>query len=555
VSFSGKPFLRETTLVALLLLLVFLANLSIASRSPFGAWMDEVFMDDPGLNLAAGKGWASSTWNYQTDREFWAQNSPLYPAGLSVWARVFGGSMVASRAYCYFLGAVGLFFLWLGSYRLNLLTPGYRLFWLLFLATEYAMNWMMRNARYDVWIFVGLSLAWTGASLKRPAARYALIFVGCFLGPWAGFVSLTYILLLAGLGTVLTGFRAWKEAAAGVAGAVVGMLSVLGFYVLMGVAGSFWRILQGYSVAGTSLRSPAVLEVFLYPREDYGIILLIVALAVLTVLYRRRRRADYARWLGLGWGMILLMPCIMLARGSFTSIYLYMVIIPLSLAILALAARPEQRNAGRMITLAMGLLCLSGLPLRMYFACKEWDYRDPRHIRAFVRAYIKPEDCVCTDYLFYFEVRDYVRWYAIPNYIPITPPDEAKRINVALLADSRFPDVARDPTPLKAIGGGWRKVAVFPPPEMLARSRPRVAASYTLYRRGERSGDPGPTASDADVSVSGWAASRTLSGVKGALRRHGFHNTNQVRSATTQLCEIGAAQVTESSTRKTARNR
>ena len=219
-------------------------------------------MDDPGLNVAAGKAWTSSTWTYQTDREFWAQNSPLYPAGLSVWARVFGSSMVASRAYCYFLGTVGLFFLWLGSYRLNLLTPGYRLFWLLFLATEYGMNWMMRNARYDVWIFLGLSLAWTGTSLKRPAAQVWADLHG-LLSRALGRVRKPDLHLPAGR----TGDHAHRisrmEGGRG-RGDRGGRWDALriGFYALMGVAGSFWRVVQGSSVAGTSVRFRAVLEVF-----------------------------------------------------------------------------------------------------------------------------------------------------------------------------------------------------------------------------------------------------------------------------------------------------
>ena len=178
-----------------------------------------------------------------------------------------------------------------------MLTPGYRLFWLVFLATNYSTNFMTRNARYDVWIFVGLGLAWTGASLRNPAGRYGVIFLGCFLAPWAGFISLTYILLLAGLGALLSGFRRWKESASAVAGAMAGMVSVLGFYSLMGVLQSFWRMVKVLSVAGKGCRFPEVLQVFLYPMGDYGIVLMIVVLAVLTVLNRKNRSPNYtAGW-------------------------------------------------------------------------------------------------------------------------------------------------------------------------------------------------------------------------------------------------------------------
>jgi hypothetical protein len=485
LSLAGKIQAWEKWLVALLLALLFLANLAIASRSPWGGWMDEVGYTDPGLNLAAGKGWVSSVWRYQTDREFSAPNSPLYPAGLSVWARLFGVSMVSARAHCYFLGMVGLFLLWLGTFRLKLLTPGYRLLWLVFLAMDYGTNWMMRNNRYDVWIFVGLGLAWVGASLRKPVLRYGLIFLGCYLSPWAGFISLTYLCLLAGLAAVLTGFRRWREAVTAVVAAVAGMFSVLGFYSVMGVLQPFYSMIKRLSVAGPGARSSAGLSIFLFWRWDYGIALMIVALAVLSLWHVKKRSAHCLPWIGLGGGVVVLMPCLMLARGIFPTMYFYMLVIPLSLAILVLAVQAGRGWLARGVLVLVGLLCFTGLPARMYTSWKEWDYRDPRHIRDFVRTYLRPEDRIYTDELFYFEVRDYVRWYSAAMYDEIIPPDEAARVNAALVLDSEFPDLTRDSSPMQAIGGGWTKVAVFPTAEMRARLKytPRLPNTYTLYRR------------------------------------------------------------------------
>ena len=439
LSISDKIQAREKWLVALLLAFLFLGNLSIAPRSPWGGWMDEVFMVDPGLNLAAGKGWVSSVWWYQNDHQFWAQNSPLFPAALSLWARAFGRSMIACRTYCYALATLGMFLFWLGNYRFKLLSPGYRLFWLVFLATDYATNFMMRNDRYDVWIFVGLGLAWVGASLRRPAARYGLIFLGCYLCPWAGFISMTYLFLLAGLAVVLTGFGRWREAVTGLVAAGAGMFSVLGFYFVMGVLPQFWRMVGVLSVAGPGAQHSVGLGVFLYPRGDYGIVLMILMLAALTLWQLKNRPAGWGRWVGLGWGAVILMPCIMLARGIFPTVYFYMLVIPLSLAILELAARLGRGWLGRGVALLMGLLCLTGLPTRMYFSWREWDYRDPGHLRDFVRAHIQPEDRVYSDYLFYFELREYVRWYAVLLYQEAILPGEAARVNVALVNDLDTP--------------------------------------------------------------------------------------------------------------------
>ncbi len=476
---------REPLFAALLILGLFLANLSIASRSPFGGWMDEVFMVEPGLNLAAGTGWKSSTWFYQTDREFWAQNSPLYPAALSVWVRAFGISMASARAYCYFIGAIGTFLFWLGTYRFKLMTPGYRLFWIVFLTMQYSTNWMMRNERYDVWIFCGLGMAWAGATLRNPLARYSVIFLGCYLCPWAGLISMTYLYLLAGLVTLLSWFRFWKETATAVAGALCGMFSLFGFYKLMGVWEPFWKMVHTLTLVGGWYHFPQVFRVFLFVRGDYGITLMLGVLAVLTVIYRKNLLVPPARWLGLGWGIAILLPCIMVARGMFPTMYFYMMVVPLSLAIFVALSASSQLKAARCLAIILGVICLGGLPLRMYFAAREWDYRDPGHLREFVRAHVKPGDHIFADYLFYFEVRDYAQWYSAPSYAPIIPADEAARVNVALVNDADFPNLVTDASPMKTIGGGWEKVAVFPPPDVVAglRRAPRVNNTYTLYRR------------------------------------------------------------------------
>ncbi len=480
----GKIASHEVWLVPVLLLFFFLANFSIATRSPFGGFMDEVFMVDPGLNLAAGKGWNSTSWRYQTSTAFWAQNSPLYPAALSVWARVFGISMVSSRAYCYTLGMAGTFLFWLGAYRFKLLTPAYRLFWIAFLALQYSTNWMMRDERYDVWIFVGLSIAWAGAALRNPVAKYALIFFGCCICPWAGLISMTYLYLMAGLVLVLSGFRLWKEAATAVVGALAGMFSLFGFYKAMGVWEPFWKMVHTLTLAGGWYHFPEVFRVFLYVKGDYGITLMLVALAALTVLNRNKITSLPARWLWLGWSVAILLPCAMIARGMFPTMYFYMMVVPLSLAVLVpLAALP--RTLPRCaLTALLVLICFGGLPSRMYFAWREWDYRDPKHIREFVRAHVKPEDRVYTDYLFYFELRDYAQWYACPSYAEIIPADEADKVNIAILSSEEYPELTRQ-TPFFQGIAGWKKEAVFPTPETLASlgHAPRVATTYTLYRR------------------------------------------------------------------------
>jgi hypothetical protein len=398
--------------------------------------------------------------------------------------------MVSSRAYCYFLGAVGTCLFWLAAFRLKLAVPVGRLFWIVLISTEYATNWMMRDERYDVWIFLGLGLAFLGASMKRSAARYGLIFAGCFLGPAAGFVCVPYIFSMAAFITVLTRFSRWKEALASMIGAVCGMVAVFSLYYGAGVLGTFMHTLRSVSAMGVKFSGIEIQKIFLYPKQDYGMILMMAALLLLTMACGRSRDNAGRRWIWFGWGTVFLVPCTMLARGSFTEMYFYMVIIPLSLSILALLTLsvPTNRRQWTILIMVAGLMggaCLTGLPARLYTTFKEWSFRDPQNMQNFVRRYVTPGDRVLVDSAFYFVLRDHVRFCAESHYIGGIPTDEATNINVVVLPVSRFPDLTRDDSGLGNIGGGWKKVAVFPTGEMLSElnQAPHSAQSYVLYRR------------------------------------------------------------------------
>ena len=64
--------------------------------------------------------------------------------------------------------------------------------------------------------------------------------------------------------------------------------------------------------------------------------------------------------------MVVLMPCMMVMRGVFVMMYFYMLIIPLSLAILQLAQQALVSVRGRYlpitVTVIMGMLCLAVFP-------------------------------------------------------------------------------------------------------------------------------------------------------------------------------------------------
>jgi hypothetical protein len=286
---------------------------------------------------------------------------------------------------------------------------------------------------------------------------------------------------------LLTWFKFWKEALVAVVGAVSGVVGVGLFFSAFGRFEAFRKSVS-YLTALEQGKWHSPYAILVYPSDDVGVAIMIALLGILSFYYWRHPISGSARWLGLGWGIIILMPCMMFARGAFPMMYFYMVIIPVSLAILQLSQQalssPRGRHLALAITVIMGMLCLGGLPARLYTSWKDWEFRNPQHMRDFVRTYVHPDDAVFSDYPFYFELRDYAKFVAMPAYRWVVPPDEARQINVAIVRDKDMPDLTRDASGLEGIGGGWKKVAVFPTPEMQSTGRKGPdGATFTLYRR------------------------------------------------------------------------
>lgn len=321
------------------------------------------------------------------------------------------------------------------------------------------------------------------------ASRHGLIFLGCFLAPLAGFISLPYLAALAGLLVFIAGFVRWKDAVTILLGAGCGMFAVLAFYAWHGQLETFLHMVKNLSAAGTPPAPAEKLRIFLYPMDDGGLILLLVALLLLTIFGNRNQAAARRRWLWLGWGIVLVMPCLMLARTKFPVQYFHLVVIPLSLSVLALLVIDAPARRSRLVSVVviilLGAACLGGLPARLFTSLKEWKLRDPRHLHDFVHRYLGANDCVVADSKFYFELRGQVRFSSTPLYLWVIPPDEAAKINVVLLSAAEFPDVARDASKLERLGGGWEKIAVFPTEEMRANfpNWSPATPEYFLYRR------------------------------------------------------------------------
>src|SRR5688500_17432829 len=95
-----------------------IANLLTATRSPT-VWRDEVLYADPGVNLATGRGFTSTAWQFQPSNETFISNMPGHPLLLAGWVKLFGLSPLSVRALDFFLAAAAVALLYAAILRLT----------------------------------------------------------------------------------------------------------------------------------------------------------------------------------------------------------------------------------------------------------------------------------------------------------------------------------------------------------------------------------------------------------------------------------------------------
>src|SRR5215471_8820653 len=80
-------------------------------------WCDDVTWSEPAINLVKTGQFTTSVWQFQPAGTFWAVNPPLYCFILSGWLRLFGTSLLAVRSFNFVLLKLGLFLVWVLSWK------------------------------------------------------------------------------------------------------------------------------------------------------------------------------------------------------------------------------------------------------------------------------------------------------------------------------------------------------------------------------------------------------------------------------------------------------
>jgi hypothetical protein len=459
-----------------------LLNVLTADRSPT-VGMDEAIFTEPAINLIHGHGFTVEHWNGKSDR-FWTGNAPLYSLLLSVWLRAAPFSPTGVRTLNYLITLSAAAALIAAARRFRLVDRGAGMMLLASLLCAYSISFSYRSGRYDMTLFLVVSLAFFSASIPHSRLRLTAIFLACTFVPWAGFQLPAYafavsiaVLLALRRKSVMMLVALWS-------GIGCGAVALLLFYSWQGVLPDFIATIGRHSIvpiAGVehtgynSLWAKWTLisrSLLVDPLSLVAAGLLLVAtVAAYRNLPGRIRSLTIAAL-----AMSVMIPIAFAVLYSYPMYYAWMVVIPLATALAAVRSFSSSRAAQGAAIIALLWLIVTGLPLRLILTALEWRCRDYAPVRALVLRNVRPADRVYGDFPAYYPVKEIAAGVAFPLQVyppyrlQLTQPEKAG-IDVLILGEETFRDRAAFP-------GHWQKVDALSacPPSILRRVRPGFGA-------------------------------------------------------------------------------
>jgi len=425
----------EPALVALLLLAFMAINFTTSTHYPT-PWGDEAFFADPATNYATGHGFVSTVdvCGDSTPHTFFACNVPFYSYVLGNWIRVFGFSVLSTRALNYILFPLAAWVLWGATRRLNLIrTPRARLLFLLLICLGYGDSFIFRTVRYDCLGLLLLALALLAYSLRSRSMRLATIAAIGLLLPFAGLELVCYSFLLGVVLLLYFRGRVIRELIALGAGIPFGIAGLLGLFAFHGVLGNFFAQFRLESV-----------NRLVFFDKDPSLALVFAACVVLGIDRVRTRSFRPSSPLAFAIVTGIVIPAGLLATKKFPIYYSWMAYIPLALGFAAELSRSTvvpSRAARTLAALAVGLACLLGLPAQLSLAAYYWKDRNVAQVDALIHKEITKHDWVYTDPSAYFAVRS-----ATPHVVPFKifqiSEEEKNKVNVLVVPPQAFDEFA-----------------------------------------------------------------------------------------------------------------
>jgi len=443
----------EPWLVAMMLAVFCVSTVSLVTAFP--VHIDEVSYTDPAASYLLGQGFTSGAWYGQTHDEFWSGNVPLHQLLLIPWFQIFGFSMLAERSINVFYVVAGVLLIWAGLLRGRLIaSPGWRLGAVAFLLCSYASIQMLAYGRPDGITFFLVCLGWWGLNIRNPRGRRFLLGGVAFLAPWAGpqlivaFVFAGFVALLFWRG------RFFPEIIAMGIGGAAGTAGLLAFYYFNGTLPAFLGSIRHHTVA----RDAGHAMSFQNLKHRFGgltdpslaLLGLSSGLAVVGwwLLPRPRRNTRIVLLCLL---CLFGIPLSIAAIGVFPQYYSWMVVLPVTLALLHLLESttlpPPFRTA---CIVALVTAASVGTP-RVLGNCLLWrNDRVNELSHSFVKESLRPDDVAIIERQAYFPAKATAkRIYYVQWYMDAITEDDKAALTVALMDPVTFERL------VPYLGDGW----------------------------------------------------------------------------------------------------
>jgi hypothetical protein len=472
-SHASAPPLEKAVLGAIVLTFL-VVNVWTATWHP-APWMDEVLSAEPAVNLSLGKGFTTTSSQYQPSTEMWAVNSPLHQILLAGWLWILGLSPTALRSLNMVWMAVAAVLMWWASLRLALLArPVSRLVLVGLLLTGAGTTYVARYGRPDgitVLLSAGTLLAW---SISRPRARRLTLFGLALLYPIAGLQLVAYAGVLCLLLWIFAGRKFLRTGLLLAAGSATGLALLLTFYALNGVLLRFLTntVAATHVISGNLAQMVVLRDAQAYNRmwmrlealEDFWKCYLIdpsflplLAALVIACLGLRILRGRLGRSVpSFGLVAALTVPPLILFVGKYPFYYTWMGFLPLALTMCR--AFEDLWAASRSVLLRCAFCVpllytgLVGLPWELAATTAPRRGEIDR-IAAFIDDTVGPQDWVYGEAAIYYRVKQRASGFTFAHPINARmvemPTEEGRRISVLILSPYEL-EMA-----VQRLGGEW----------------------------------------------------------------------------------------------------
>lgn len=434
-SFPAKvPVPRTSEWLGVLLLLAGFLILNILTYNRYPqVWCDEVWFSEPAVNMAKEGEFHTRGFMFQPPHTFPIINCPLYLMVQVPWVAVVGTSVQSIRSFNYVLMFFAGFFVWVASWRLNLLRSSWvRLLLIVSLYAGYGMSYAYRSSRPDILGMNCLLLLLLSFTIPRRFVREILIFFLSAVAVWIGLQVALYAAFacfLAMLFLRVVRLRELFVLGAGLATGAVTMAGLLwwknvliNFLVqIFGIMGR--RYAHGHLPLGTRVHR-VVSSVLIGNVEDFSAALLLLGLAVLLFLGWRRLSRPTRALNTVCLILILATPLLFDIVGHWAFYYSYLRFVPALFALFVTATElmqvdplPSRPRLYACVWLAsIAAAMAAGLPSRLAIAFTQYHLPPRTEIARILKSNIRPDDVALSDFSVFFEVKQAASEVYDPNY-------------------------------------------------------------------------------------------------------------------------------------------